>query len=167
MCAWQTSIEASNMANRINKTGWLLLPVFVVICYAVAYSGSLFSPGDWYQGLNRAPWSPPNIAFPIVWTILYFFIALSGWIIFRTNDILLKVLWIVQLLLNGVWSWIFFGQHWVLFGLIDLILLLITVGYLCYLCWSKALKVAAFLLLPYFIWLGIATSLNTFILFAN
>jgi len=155
------------MANRISKSDWLLLLVFVSICYSVAYFGSLFSPGEWYESLNRAPWSPPNIAFPIVWSILYLLIAISGWMIFRTNDDILKTLWVIQLILNGGWSWLFFGQHWVVFAEIDIVLLLITVGTMCYRCWYKKYHLVSLMLLPYFIWLGIATSLNTYVVVAN
>lgn len=146
---------------------WLLLPIFILICYSVAYFGALFTPGEWYENLNRAPWSPPNIAFPIVWGILYFFIAVAGWLIFNHGDSKLSLLWVIQLTLNAIWSWIFFGQHWLTFGLIDLLLLVTILSALIIKCWQQQLKLATFLLIPYLLWLCIATSLNSYILIAN
>lgn len=144
-----------------------LLAIFIFICYGVAYLGAMFAPGEWYQNLNRAPWSPPNIAFPIVWTILYFFIAVAGWLIFTHSITRLKIMWVMQLVLNAAWSWIFFGQHWVLLGLIDLLLLVFSVGVMIFTCWQNQLKLATYLLIPYLVWLCIATSLNSYILIAN
>ena len=152
---------------KLTTQQWLYLPVLILICYAVAYFGSLFSPGEWYENLNRAPWSPPNIAFPIVWSILYFFIAVAGWLIFNHGDSRLISLWVIQLTLNAAWSWIFFGQHWLTIGLIDLLLLIAVVTILIIKCWSQQLKLATILLIPYFLWLCIATSLNSYILIAN
>ncbi len=152
---------------KFSTKQWLLLPVFILICYTVAYAGAFFEPGAWYEDLKRAPWSPPNIAFPIVWGILYLFIAISGWLIFNYEITKLKALWVIQLILNAAWSWVFFGQHWVAFALIDLLLIVTTVSILIVLCWRHQLKISAFLLIPYLLWLSIATSLNTYIFIAN
>ncbi|MBX2849759.1 MAG: tryptophan-rich sensory protein [Acidiferrobacterales bacterium] len=150
-----------------NTKQWLMLPIFIFICYLVAYLGSMFAPGEWYENLNKAPWTPPNLAFPIVWGILYFFIAMAGWRIFINNEPKLKALWTLQLILNAIWSWVFFGQHWIVFGLIDLLILVSLVAVLILRCWRQHLKITTFLLIPYFIWLCIATSLNIYILLSN
>ena len=107
------------------------------------------------------------MAFPIVWGILYLFIAIAGWLIFNQQVVKPKILWLLQIILNAAWSWVFFGQHWVGAGLINLILILTTVGLLIRLCWRQQLKLATFLLIPYQLWLVIATSLNVYILIAN
>lgn len=146
---------------------WRTLPLFFLASIAALGFGGLFTPGEWYEGLNRAPWSPPNIAFPIVWTILYALIAVAGWLIFNSNNKTLKSLWVIQLIFNVVWSWIFFGQHSVLLGLIDIMLLDTLVALLILLCFRNQLKTAALLLIPYLIWLTLATTLNAYILVAN
>jgi len=108
-----------------------------------------------------------NLAFPIVWSILYIFIAISGWQIFAHNNTKLKWLWSIQLAVNAAWSWVFFGQHWVLIGLIDLAVLDVLILTMIVKCMKSQLKVAAILMIPYIVWLFIATSLNMFILFNN
>jgi len=142
-------------------------PVFLIACLLTLAIGGIFTPGPWYESLNRAPWTPPNIAFPIVWSILYIFIAISGWQIFTSNNKKLKWLWSVQLIANAAWSWIFFGQLWATTALIDLIVLdalviLILIGSL-----KERLTLTTYLTLPYLAWLLIATSLNSYIVIYN
>jgi tryptophan-rich sensory protein len=140
---------------------------FLLICFAVFVFGGLFRPGDWYLALNKAPWSPPNIAFPIVWTFLYCCIAIAGWQIYHRGNSTLRALWTIQLILNGLWSWLFFGQQWVLISLLNIILLDAFVINLILKARRAKLSMASLLLTPYIIWLLIATSLNTYILLAN
>jgi benzodiazapine receptor len=146
---------------------WPSLLAFLTICLAVFLFGGLFVPGDWYLALNRAPWSPPNIAFPIVWTFLYVFIAIAGWQIYHRGNSSLKALWVTQLILNGLWSWVFFGQQWMLVGLLTIVLLDGLVINLILKTRRAGLALASWLLVPYIVWLLIATSLNTYILIAN
>jgi len=155
------------MSNPIIVREWRSLVLFFLASYAVFAFGGLFQPGDWYQSLNKASWSPPNIAFPIVWLILYAFIAIAGWLTYINGNIRLTKLWGAQLIINGLWSWIFFGQHWVLIGLIDLLLLVILVVSLIVGAISSGLRSCAYLLIPYLLWLVLATSLNVYILIFN
>ena len=143
------------------------LPIFVIACILALAVGALYVPGPWYESLNRAPWTPPNIAFPIVWTILYTFIALSGWQIFASKSTTLKWLWVIQLMVNAAWSWVFFGQHWVLIGLLDLLILDALVIAILITCVKQKLAMSVWLMTPYLIWLLIATSLNSYILIYN
>ena len=159
-----------NHQKKIHPTlaeHWRSLVVFLLLCVLVFAFGGLFMPGDWYLGLNRAPWSPPNIAFPIVWTFLYICIALAGWKIFHHSDSTLKALWGLQLAFNALWSWVFFGQHWVLLGLLNIILIDALVINLILKARRAKLVAVYRLLVPYLGWLLLATSLNAYILFAN
>ena len=126
---------------------------------AVAISGAWFKPGIWYEALNKPFWTPPNLVFPIAWTILYLMIALAGAFVFSGPFKALKQLWMLQLLLNGLWSWLFFGRHWVLPGMIDIVLLLASIGWLTWLAFPR-IRIAAWLLLPYLLWVGYASTLN-------
>lgn len=146
---------------------WPSLIVFLLICLAVFSFGGLFRPGEWYLALNRAPWSPPNIAFPIVWTFLYVFIAIAGWQLYHQGNSTLRTLWASQLILNGLWSWVFFGQHWVAVALVNIVFIDILVINLILKSRRAGLKMASLLLVPYVVWLLLATSLNTYILLAN
>lgn len=150
-----------------NKKALWWLPLFFLICYGVAAFGAMFPPGEWYAELQRAPWNPPNIAFPIAWSILYACIAVAGWIIFALGTKPLKMLWCLQLIFNALWSWLFFGQHWILIGLIDLLLVLTSVWLLLRGCLRARLKIAAWLLMPYFLWLSLAATLNAYIYLYN
>ncbi|MBL4671885.1 MAG: tryptophan-rich sensory protein [Arenicella sp.] len=146
---------------------WPSLIAFLLICFAVFSVGGLFRPGDWSLALNQAPWSPPNMAFPIVWAFLYVFIAIAGWQIYHRGNSTLKALWITQLILNGLWSWVFIGQHWVVVALVNIVFLDILVINLILKARRAGLKTASLLLTPYIIWLLLATSLNTYIVLAN
>lgn len=143
------------------------LPFFATLCLLTFLFGGLFRPGEWYTSINIAPWSPPNIAFPIAWTILYMLIALAGSLIQYKNDATLSRLWFIQLALNAAWSWLFFGQHWVLAALIDLVLIDLLVMIIIVGSWKKQIKTVALLMSPYLVWLLLATSLNTYILLNN
>jgi len=146
---------------------WQSLLVFLLIGFAVFAFGGLFQPGDWYLQLNRAPWSPPNIAFPITWAFLYVMIAICGWQLHHSQNKTLTLLWWVQLALNGLWSWLFFGQHWTLLGLVDLILIDVLVISLAFKSWKAGFRLSGLTLLPYIAWLLLASSLNAYIVFAN
>ena len=150
-----------------SKLSYKRLLIFIILCALVMGFGGLFMPGPWYESLQKAPWTPPNLAFPIVWSILYIFIAVSGWQIFAHDNAKLKWLWSIQLAVNAAWSWVFFGQHWVLVGLIDLIILDVLILIMIIKCAKSQLKIPAILMTPYITWLFIATSLNMFILFNN
>ena len=149
------------------QANWQSLLLFIIGCYLVSAFGAMFSPGEWYTTLRLAPWNPPPIAFPIVWSILYLFIALAGWQIFAQAESSLKLLWLLQLLLNGIWSWIFFAQHWLNIALLDLLILDIVVLTLVCNCFKHRLKFAGLLLVPYLIWILLATSLNAYIVIMN
>ena len=146
---------------------WRLLPLYLLACVVALAFGGLFSPGDWYTSLNKAPWSPPNIAFPIVWSILYVLIGIAGWLIGQSKHTFLLKLWISQLVLNALWSWLFFGLQWATIGLIDLALITALVGLLILRCRQHGEKMAAGLLVPYLIWLMLATSLNVYVVAMN
>jgi len=143
------------------------LAIPAIACLITFAFGGLFVPGEWYEALNKAPWSPPNIAFPIVWCVLYIFIAITGWQIFSSNANKLRWIWGIQLSVNAIWSWFFFGQQWVLIGLIDIVILNTLVIALIIGCYKQKLMLSVYLLLPYIAWLLLATTLNGYILFSN
>lgn len=158
--------------------------IFCSIACVIAISlGGMFQPGEWYTQINIAPWSPPNFVFPIMWSILYVCIAIAGWRIFNQGTFQLKSLWASQLILNALWSWMFFGEHWVLIAFIDIAIIIILVSTLIVKCWStpsmhqeasgkgnsqsNSLRLCSYLLIPYVLWLLVASSLNLYILWAN
>lgn len=142
-----------------------LLP-FLLIVAAVAASGAQFMPGEWYAQLAKPFWTPPNWVFGPVWTMLYVMIAVAGWLIFAGSDKGLKALWVVQLVFNGLWSWLFFGLHRPLLGLIDILAMLACIASLVVLS-RRSSRPVMWLMLPYLVWVSYATTLNAGIWLLN
>jgi translocator protein len=145
------------------------LIVFLLSVAFAALTGVQFSPGEWYETLIKAPWTPPNWLFAPVWTLLYIAIAVAGWYIWlsipRTLSMPL-VLWIVQLILNTAWSWLFFGLHRPDLALIDIGLLLASIIYFAFTAWPVN-HLSTWLFVPYILWVSYATSLNLYIWYFN
>jgi benzodiazapine receptor len=122
---------------------------------------------EWYTNLNQAPWSPPGFVFGIAWTIIMIcFSIYLGRLFIKAYRPKLIVIFSIQFILNVSWNYIFFNQHLVLFGLITIILLTALICYYFFKL-SEKIRHYKFLLLPYIIWLCIATSLNLYILIHN
>lgn len=148
-----------------------LTGVFLVINFGALAIGSwLMANGpqtDWYINLNKAPWTPPGWVFGVAWTIImlcfsFYMAALYS----RLSTTKVIVLFTIQFVLNSVWNFIFFNQHLVGLGLLFIMLLTAVVSIFLY-DYMKILKLKSLLILPYFIWLCIATSLNMYILIHN
>jgi len=138
------------------------LTVFIAIVAAAALVGSQFGPGPWYIALQKPSWTPPNWLFGPVWSVLYIAIAVAGWLVWRSKAVSVTkpiLLWLLQVILNGLWSWLFFGLRRPDLALIDIIALLITI--FCFIAAANGTsRVAAWLFVPYALWVGFATALN-------
>ncbi|TKR54351.1 tryptophan-rich sensory protein [Allopusillimonas ginsengisoli] len=134
--------------------------VFLVLTGATALVGSQFLPGAWYAGLEKPFFNPPNWVFAPVWSLLYIMMAVAGWRIWRRCGVdTAIVLWAVQLVLNGLWSWVFFGLHRTGLGLIDIGVLLVLIA-LTTISFMRRDRVAGYLMLPYLAWVAFASILN-------
>lgn len=121
----------------------------------------------WYTNLNQAPWTPPGFVFGIAWTtIMICFSIYLGKLFLVENIQKMKIIFLIQFVLNVSWNYIFFNQHLVLFGLVTIILLT-SLLFILFLKLSNKTSNYKYLLLPYMIWLCIATSLNLYILVHN
>ena len=134
--------------------------VIALLVFATASSGAIFKPGDWYQELRRPSWTPPNWAFPVVWSILYVAIAVSGWLVWRAQGGgLAMALWLLQLVFNAAWSWLFFGRQRMDLAFADVCALFVTI--LAYIVAASAVsQTAALLFVPYAMWVIAAATLN-------
>jgi|TARA_B100000768_G_C11238363_1_gene358316 tryptophan-rich sensory protein len=122
---------------------------------------------DWYKTLNQAPWSPPGWVFGVAWTtIMICFSIYLGKLFIENYNIKMLFIFIIQFVLNVSWNYIFFNQHLVLLALVTIVLLTALL-FVYYFKLSKKVKKYKYLLLPYMIWLCIATSLNLYILVHN
>ena len=117
----------------------------------------------WYYSLNKSPLTPPEAVFPIAWTILYIMIALSLFFYIkdglRQEKIIPLVIFITQIILNLLWTPVFFESHNIKLAFFIIIALIILVFINIILFYKKS-KTAAFLLIPYFLWLIFAAYLN-------
>jgi tryptophan-rich sensory protein len=131
--------------------------------------GIFFKPGIWYTTLSKPWWTPPNLAFPIVWTLLYFLMGISLFILAKRGELKTPqgYLFGIQLLLNAAWSPLFFGFHFLGLSLVVLFSMWVVVGFLVGLFFKQKQRDQGLLLIPYLTWLSIALSLNTFIFIYN
>ena len=153
----------------IEKFKYLIL--FLIINFGGLALGSwLMNNGpnsDWYLNLDKAPWTPPGWVFGAAWTTIMVCFSVYLVFLFIKNFSKKKlILFIIQVLLNVSWNYIFFNQRLVLFALITITLLTSVIFYL-FITYYKEQKRFSFLLLPYMVWLCIATSLNLYILIHN
>ena len=131
--------------------------------------GMFFKPGLWYLGLTKPWWTPPGFVFPIVWTFLYFLMGLNLFILSKSRELgrLKANLFYLQLIINALWSPVFFGFHRIGVALILLIFLFITLCLIAALFWKYKQRDQLFLLFPYICWVSIAAALNNFIYINN
>ena len=146
--------------------------LFLIINFGgLGIGGWLMNDGpssDWYLTLNQAPWTPPGWVFGFAWTTIM--ICFSIYLAYLFNDTTnnkLKRLYLVQVVLNIIWNFVFFNQHLVAIGLIVIVSLTVVIFYYFFTFKTERLHKIRYLLLPYMIWLCIATSLNAYILFYN
>ena len=142
---------------------WIGLVVSLVICFAVAGVGSLATTPNiptWYATLNKPTWTPPNWLFGPVWTVLYAMMGVSAWLVWKRGGWSTALtLFAIQLALNLVWSFIFFGFHQMGLGFLEIILLWLAIA-ATVLMFFQVAKVAAILLIPYLLWVSFAAALN-------
>ncbi len=137
------------------------------ITYAAAAIGG-FGMGDsvvtWYPSLNAPSFKPPNWVFGPVWSILYTLMGISAFMVWRKgwNTFGVKmglILYGIQLVLNSLWSIIFFNWHMLGFALFEILVLLFTI-ILTYVNFKRVSNWAAYLLIPYILWVTFASVLN-------
>lgn len=134
--------------------------VIAVLVLAAAASGAIFKPGPWYENLRRPDWTPPNWAFPVVWSILYIAIGVSGWLVWQAQGLGLAMgLWLLQLVFNAAWSWLFFGRRRMDLAFVDVCALFLSI--LAYIAVAAQVsQMAALLFVPYALWVATAATLN-------
>ena len=129
--------------------------------------GLMMLPGEWYAGLAKPPFNPPNWIFAPVWTLLYIMVAVAGWRTWqRGPHSTAMAVWFVQLALNFIWSPVFFSTHRVGAALVILAALLATIIAFVVMRWPRD-RAAALLFAPYTAWVAFATLLNGAIWYLN
>jgi tryptophan-rich sensory protein len=139
---------------------------FVALCLAVGWLSGLVTEtriATWYPTLVKPSWTPPNLAFPVVWTLLYIMMGIAAALVWRRSGAGQRAAPIaafgVQLALNCLWTLLFFGVQNPFYGLIDIVLLLLAIVATIAL-FRRVSRAAALLLVPYFLWVAYAAALN-------
>jgi tryptophan-rich sensory protein len=147
-------------------TSPLMLLVFVVVCLAVGRLGAAITEpalDGWYRGLAKPAWTPPDVVFPVAWSLLFLAMGIAAWLVWKNAERgelrLPLTLFFGQLAINALWSFSFFGQRAPLLGLVVLAALFLAVV-LTTVAFSRVSRAAGWLFLPYLLWLGYAGALN-------
>lgn len=148
------------------------LILFLIINFgALGLGGLLMGKGassEWYQNLDKAPWTPPGWTFGAAWTIImicFSFYMATTWInTIHKNHLIL--LFTIQWFLNVAWNPVFFYYHFSLAGLAIILSLTVLIGYLM-ISNLPVMKLKTLWIIPYFVWLLVATSLNGYIVIRN
>ncbi|MBI1392841.1 MAG: sensory protein TspO [Alphaproteobacteria bacterium] len=145
---------------------WSTFGAFALANFIAAASGGLFKPGHWYAQLNRPAWTPPNWAFPVVWSTLFLMNAAAGAIAWTAataiSDGMVALPFIVygvSLCFNFAWSALFFGLRRMDLALVDVVFLWMTIAAVLVL-FAPLSPLAAGLVAPYLAWVTLAGVLN-------
>ena len=150
------------------------LAASLVLCLLAGFIGSIFTTpkiGGWYAGLNKPSWQPPAWLFGPVWTLLYVLMGIALYLVWRTGlaakGVKLAIaLFLVQLVLNALWSFAFFGAESPLAGLVVIVALWAMIA-ATIAAFAPVSRAAAALLVPYILWVSFATVLNAAIYLLN
>ena len=151
---------------------WLKIIGFLFLNFGALALGGLFAGSgagsNWYAELNKAPWTPPGWVFGFAWTtIMLCFSVYMATLYAKTKSVkTVIILYAIQWMLNVDWNPIFFHLHNLIIGLIVIVALTSLVTYFLF-RYRSSQKGFSLLLLPYVIWLFIATSLNAYVVFMN
>lgn len=141
---------------------WLALVFFFAASMSAGATGALFKPGAWYRTLSKPVWTPPNWLFPIAWTLLYICMSVAVWWVAMTDSIWALpavALWAWQMVVNAVWSPVFFGLRRL--GAAFVVILALWTGVaLTTLVFFLVSPFSGWLMVPYFIWVSYAGALN-------
>lgn len=153
-------MEHGRVSRRRDVLG---LVAFVALCFGTAALGNTATARsvlEWYPGLRKPPWTPPNWVFGPVWTVLYGMMAVAGWLAWRDERSRTTTLvFLLQLLLNGAWSWLFFGLRRPDLALAGVVLLWLAIVATIAAFW-KISRLAVILFVPYLAWVTFAAYLN-------
>jgi benzodiazapine receptor len=146
--------------------------VFLFLTFGALGLGGLFTgegvPSEWYQTINKAPWTPPGWVFAAAWSLIMVCFSLFMAVAWqKVNDRrTLLILFSIQWILNVAWNPLFFHFHWVLIALLNISILTVLMIYYM-IKYRKEMGIGITALIPYSLWLIIATSLNAYIFLYN
>lgn len=156
----------NDVMSKFTGTQQLLgLAFWVALTFVAAAIGAAASvnTGPFYASLMRPDWAPPGEVFAPVWTTLYILMALAAWWVWRVAGFRAArtalTLYIIQLALNALWSWLFFGWQLGAPAFAEVLLLWLCIAATLIAFW-RVHRLAALLLVPYLLWVSFAAALN-------
>ena len=151
------AVPSSAGRSALALVGWLALS------FTAAAIGGFFLPGEWYARMQRPAWNPPNWIFGPVWTALYTMMAVAAWFVWKRGGFAAQLialsLFLLQLLINALWSPLFFGLRNSALAFVDIVLLWLALLATVVAFW-KVRPLAGALLVPYLAWVTFASALN-------
>ena len=160
----------ADSSTRGKRGSWPSLLIFLAAVAFVAVVGGIAagSARSTYAALELPSWAPPGWLFGPVWTVLYVMIGIAGWLLWRApgGRGTPLVLWVVQLVLNLVWTPLFFGADRYGIALMEIVLLWCFIVATIAAGWRVS-RLAALLLVPYLAWVSFATALNASVWWLN
>ena len=164
-------IDTTNNLHRDNMSTFTLprqlagLVAWLAASYAASAIGAIASINarSFYTELARPVWAPPGWLFGPVWLTLFTLMGIAAWLLWRqggfhANRVALT-LFLVQLVFNTAWSWLFFDARLGFLAFVDILVLLLLIAATLVTFWQKS-RVAGALLIPYLLWVGFAAVLN-------
>lgn len=149
----------SKRTQAIGLASWLLA---VLVAAAIGSAASIRA-GAFYVQMTRPEWAPPPGIFGPVWSVLYVLMGVAAWLVWRIEGFRKAVtalgLFLAQLVLNALWSWLFFGWHLGAWAFAEVALLWAAVIATLIVFWTKR-PLAGWLLVPYLLWVSFAATLN-------
>ncbi len=140
----------------------IALLIAVAVCELAGGVGAIFtrsSVSTWYRRLKKPGFNPPDRVFAPVWTLLYLLMGIALSLVWEEGAFLALAVFALQLVLNVLWSFVFFGLRKTLAGFVVILLLWASIVWTMLLFYPVSIA-AFFLLLPYFLWVGFAAVLN-------
>lgn len=141
----------------LGLVGWLALS------FAAGWIGSRYMPGAWYASLAKPAWNPPDAIFAPMWTALYVLMAVAAWLVWRRAGFAgagtALALFVIQLVLNALWSYLFFGLNRLDIAFLEIVILWLAILLVLVLFWREDWRAGA-LMIPYLVWVGFASCLN-------
>lgn len=146
--------------SDIKRINWKVFIICLVIMGIVAFIGSIFTDtGSWYESI-RPSIAPPNFVFPVVWSLLYYLIAVAlyySWLKLERKKV--AMYYGINFLLNILWSYLFFTLKNPIFAFVEIIVLWFSILFLIRFNWEKC-RTAGYFLIPYLLWVSFAVILN-------
>ncbi len=146
-----------------------MIAISIAIPLVFGLIGTLIGNPSNFSEIVKPSFAPPGFLFPIVWTILYILMGVSSYMIYKDNNYSINaalIIYLIQLVVNMLWTFFFFNLKWYLFSFIWIILLIVLVIVMIY-KFIKINKVAGYIQIPYLIWITFASVLNFSIYLLN